>query len=335
MKENRPSFVNRQHDAERVEFGDGFDPTQHAVAGPSTAVHIDSPRSSGKKRGAATQTTEELSEDEGFEEDNRAAIAAEAAQRRLQAQARADPARPHARFSSPPEAPSPKRRSGPFEGPSPRKRQRTEGERQFSVSNRGSSEPEDPEAEELIRSGWAANYRSTQNQAKAKVARTINKRQTRVKWTEAEIEALIDYVEEHDTQWAEIKRIDGVNGILADRDQVGLKDKARNMLMDWLKYVTCLSLAELLRVKTNGNTDLELLASLETSSTLPSVLTTRRSLRVLVLMRSMRYGGRPIVLESKCSIALTSQPWLRRLAFSNGLLFQHDTHSQHSARVYY
>lgn len=235
MKENRPSFVDRQHDAERVEFDDGFDPTQRTVAGPSTAVHIDSSRSSGKKRGAATQTNEDVSEDGGFEDDKRAAIAAEAAQRRLQAQAQAGPSRPHARFSSPPEAPSPKRRSGPLEGPSPRKRQRTEGERQFSVSNRGSSEPEEPGVEEPVRSGWAANYRSTQNQAKAKVARTIIKRQTRVKWTEAEIEALIDYVEEHDTQWAEIKRIDGVNGALADRDQVALKDKARNMLMDWLK----------------------------------------------------------------------------------------------------
>jgi hypothetical protein len=60
--------------------------------------------------------------------------------------------------------------------------------------------------------------------------------QTRTRWSEKEIETLQQLIEENGISWSLIKRIDGENdGILASRDQVGLKDKARNMKFDFLK----------------------------------------------------------------------------------------------------
>jgi hypothetical protein len=60
--------------------------------------------------------------------------------------------------------------------------------------------------------------------------------QQRVPWSEEEIDRLIELIEEHGTSWSRLKKIDEKSGhILANRDQVALKDKARNMKFDFMK----------------------------------------------------------------------------------------------------
>ena len=67
---------------------------------------------------------------------------------------------------------------------------------------------------------------------------TETTRKQRNPWTAEEVEALTDYIENLDCSWAEILRRDKDEaGILQARDQYALKDKARNMLFDWLKCV--------------------------------------------------------------------------------------------------
>lgn len=62
----------------------------------------------------------------------------------------------------------------------------------------------------------------------------------RSRWSEEEIGRLIDLIEEHGVSWKLLKQKDDGHkdgALLNDRDQVSLKDKARNIKMDILKYV--------------------------------------------------------------------------------------------------
>ena len=61
--------------------------------------------------------------------------------------------------------------------------------------------------------------------------------QVRRPYTEAEIERLLDLMKLHGTQWALILRVDQTMPIprLQERTQVQIKDKARNMKLDYLK----------------------------------------------------------------------------------------------------
>ena len=62
--------------------------------------------------------------------------------------------------------------------------------------------------------------------------------QKRTPWSQHETERLIELVEAHGTGWAAILKIDENHpegALLQRRGQVGLKDKARNMKMDFLK----------------------------------------------------------------------------------------------------
>ncbi|KAI4156664.1 MAG: hypothetical protein LQ340_000110 [Diploschistes diacapsis] len=58
--------------------------------------------------------------------------------------------------------------------------------------------------------------------------------QTRTPWSAEEVETLQELIELHGVSWAYLKTMDEQN-ILSLRDQVGLKDKARNMKFDFLK----------------------------------------------------------------------------------------------------
>ena len=74
--------------------------------------------------------------------------------------------------------------------------------------------------------------------AKERKAWQVKLPQVRKAWTEEETERLLDLIEEHGTSWKLLKTEDFTAGnVLASRDQVALKDKARNMKMDYLKYV--------------------------------------------------------------------------------------------------
>ena len=88
----------------------------------------------------------------------------------------------------------------------------------------------------IIRS-TAEVHRKANEQAKMVTSLHASKpAQTRTPWSEEETTRLFDLMMEHGTSWKELKQIDALNGeVLISRDQVSLKDKARNMKVDFLK----------------------------------------------------------------------------------------------------
>lgn len=67
--------------------------------------------------------------------------------------------------------------------------------------------------------------------------------QSRTKWEIAEVTRLIDLIEEHGPAWATIKDQDEKSlNVFAIRDQVGLRDKARNLRVDFEMYVTSIAI---------------------------------------------------------------------------------------------
>lgn len=83
------------------------------------------------------------------------------------------------------------------------------------------------------------NFKKANSENKLRKSDKTKKPQSRKAWTDKETEALIELISEHGTSWALLKTIDEKSGgnKLASRDQVALKDKARNMKLDFLKYV--------------------------------------------------------------------------------------------------
>lgn len=70
-------------------------------------------------------------------------------------------------------------------------------------------------------------------------APTQKKVQTRKAWTDLETETLINLIQDHGTSWKVLKDKD-LEKVLLDRDQTSLKDKARNIKLDYLEWVTIL-----------------------------------------------------------------------------------------------
>lgn len=82
-------------------------------------------------------------------------------------------------------------------------------------------------------------YHEANSSAKERVALPSRKVQVRRPWTDDETNALLDLITQYGTSWARLKKEDGRDGkteFLGDRDQVALKDKARNMKLDFLLY---------------------------------------------------------------------------------------------------
>jgi hypothetical protein len=62
--------------------------------------------------------------------------------------------------------------------------------------------------------------------------------QTRIPYSAGEVNRLMEMIDLYGTQWARILREDRAHpdgAMLQNRSQVQLKDKARNMKLDWLK----------------------------------------------------------------------------------------------------
>ncbi|KAF6236988.1 hypothetical protein HO173_004867 [Letharia columbiana] len=79
-------------------------------------------------------------------------------------------------------------------------------------------------------------YVRVNKSAKQKMAVVTKLPQRRSAWTGAETEMLYYLITEHGTSWKLLKEQDSEQGyVLEARDQVALKDKARNMKMDYLK----------------------------------------------------------------------------------------------------
>ena len=81
-------------------------------------------------------------------------------------------------------------------------------------------------------------YVRVNQSAKQRMAVVPKPPQSRNAWTSEETEMLHYLITEHGTSWKLLKNEDFSQGhVLEARDQVSLKDKARNMKMDYLKYV--------------------------------------------------------------------------------------------------
>ena len=82
----------------------------------------------------------------------------------------------------------------------------------------------------------AVNQEARQNTAKRLIKKPT---QQRSRWTDEEVQRLVELIEDHGVSWVNLLRMDGERNpaLLQHRDQGSLKDKARNMKMDFLKYV--------------------------------------------------------------------------------------------------
>lgn len=79
-------------------------------------------------------------------------------------------------------------------------------------------------------------YEEVNAKAKSRVQVQAKPIQSRTPWSHLETETLLDLIEEHGLSWSTLKVIDRTNkNALVNRDQVALKDKARNMKLDYLK----------------------------------------------------------------------------------------------------
>lgn len=85
-------------------------------------------------------------------------------------------------------------------------------------------------------------YQRVRESAKQRGAVVTKPPQSRKGWTSLETEMLHYLITEHGTSWKRLKDEDMKQDyVLEARDQVALKDKARNMKIDYLKYVKCIT----------------------------------------------------------------------------------------------
>ena len=104
-------------------------------------------------------------------------------------------------------------------------------------NGRADVEPEEQQTE-LPPSQAYEEYKRANKSAKERTAVVTKAPQKRSAWTIAETDMLFYLITEHGTSWKLLKAEDSEQGhVLEARDQVALKDKARNMKMDYLKYV--------------------------------------------------------------------------------------------------
>lgn len=83
-------------------------------------------------------------------------------------------------------------------------------------------------------------YKAANAAAKERKAFQLKPTQIRTPWTEEETERLIALIVKHGASWKSLKQEDKIwegGALLEKRDQVALKDKARNIKMDYLKFV--------------------------------------------------------------------------------------------------
>lgn len=239
-------FVDRQPNAVRVDFGEGFDSSQ-ATPGPSTQVldkgkqRADPPPSASRKR--AREESDQDDDDDGFETTDRTA---QAQSRRQKA-----PVSKRIRVNPPSSAPAPpshqptrvapseeygdevlripqRRRPSPSTAPEPREASTATPE----------PEPAAPEMTEPLPppSTYATQHAlALQNSA---IGGAGKARQPRRTWTDAQEDAFIAYMELLGPSYAKIQKYDqGLEGygLLDEFSQVNFKDKARTMAINMIK----------------------------------------------------------------------------------------------------
>jgi hypothetical protein len=128
-----------------------------------------------------------------------------------------------------------------FQQPSPTqpkaKKSRGRPPTQVDYQTQLSAEQRDAQIQEYANIGAAYSQLQADSKRSVQVKPQPNTEvKARKRWTELETGTLIHLVDQFGISWAQIKRWDEQNGhILRDRDQVNLKDKARNIKFDLLK----------------------------------------------------------------------------------------------------
>ncbi|MCJ1437246.1 hypothetical protein MMC27_006632 [Xylographa pallens] len=214
-KENRPQpsststapgkqrlFIDRQPNAEKISF------ESQAESSRTCAPNVTSKRPRQNESDEEEQASDP-SEDEGFQKDSR-------------------PNLPKSSFA--------KRHVSASAPKSPAKRVRLEAERERTTSIDRDIQAGVLQANAPPPMSQSQIYRAAQTQSRKVTALHNPKRvQKRRAWTDEETEVFIDLIGEYGISWSLLKTMDEDNGnVLAYRDQVALKDKARNMKVDFL-----------------------------------------------------------------------------------------------------
>lgn len=203
-------FIDAQPNAERLRFDDSQDSPQRTQ--PSRKRRRNEAL---EDHGDSQMETVEVSSDEGFQRDRRA----------IGAVSKTTRTRPQIRVAREPVV---HQRASPKKAPSTSRNEYLEDEPRGAVPLHNQ--------EETLQSSQFDNYKKANAMAKRNVAVLPKKVQSRKAWTEEETEALISLIGDHGVSWKLLKEQDNANGsILEARDQVALKDKARNMKFDYLK----------------------------------------------------------------------------------------------------
>jgi hypothetical protein len=250
-KENRKrTFFDRQPNAQRVDFEDGFGSSQ-PTPGPSNKVlnkgkqRADPPPSVSRKRARPDEESDE--EEDAFEAGDRTAYVQD---RRPKA-----PVSKRVRVEPPSSAPAPPshqpvRASQSVRAPSapaddelrvPQSRQRVPASsaptappaQEDSISE--AEAPDMTEAEPPRSTYQDQHALALQNSA---IGGASRKRQPRRTWTADMEEAFVEYMEKFPRCWAHIEKYDGSDegyGLLQGFTQVNFKDKARTMAVNMIK----------------------------------------------------------------------------------------------------
>lgn len=214
QKENRPiGLFDRHITAQRVEFGNGFDDSQ-PTPGPSN-------RDKGKRQAQQSPRKRRRSLDE---EDETATDEFETIERgsRVQRQRLKAPPAKRVRIVHPPSDVPPGHQPRPH------------GQQQ-------EQNPADDEAPDITDAPPPSSYRAQclLAQQNRLFPTRQPERKTREAWTVEEEEALIEYMSMYPGMYATILERDSSEGryVLQNRSQVNLKDKARSMAINMIKYV--------------------------------------------------------------------------------------------------
>lgn len=222
-KENRTtSLFQRQENAQRVEFGDGF--STQPSPGPSSRDRGKQPaQPSPSKKRAQPDESEEESDDDAFVTEDRTANIRE--RRRAAPVAKKVRIEPTSSGAPPSHQPPPRSSRATGNG------QQVENEQDASVS-----EAEAPEMTE--EAPPSSTYRAQLKLAKQnRITNPATKeRKPRTAWTEREENAFIDYMRRYPAQYSQILTYDKNQGeVLKYRSQINLKDKARTMAINMVK----------------------------------------------------------------------------------------------------
>ncbi|KAH9877218.1 hypothetical protein IAQ61_002581 [Plenodomus lingam] len=231
QKENRPvrSIFDRQENARKVEFGNGFDDDSQPTPGPSNTAKGKQPAQSSPMKRKRPVIPDDDSEDEVFETHARGSRVEQQRQKAPVAKrVRMDPSSSSSASSTaPPSHQPPPCPAEPTSSLPPR--------RPLSLEERSASVTRELPPP----SSYQAQYRLAQENQRFQARKA--ERKVREAWSPAEEEALMEYMAMFPSRFSQILVFDASDagyGVLQNRTQVNLKDKVRTMAVNMIKSGT-------------------------------------------------------------------------------------------------